>query len=98
MKVQVDGKDVFELTPIQCKVIKNDIPEEDFQSDMERRVRYIIEHKYERCFDRLKKEWEPVLAKKIDMVPTNKEALAELIFALPEYKDRSSRERENLVK
>ena len=59
---------------------------------MERRVGYIIEHKYERCLERLKKEWEPKLAKTLPSIPTDPDALAELIFAHPDYKSRSQRE------
>ena len=92
MKIQVDGKTVYELNETKKKVIQNDIPSEIFTSDMERRAGYIIEHKYERCFERLKKEWEPKLAKTHSSIPTDPDALAELVFAHPEYKSRSQRE------
>jgi hypothetical protein len=94
MKIQVDGKQVLELNETQKKVIKNDILDEIFQQDMERRVHYILTHKYERCFDRLKKEWEPKLRARLPSIPTDPDALAELIFAQPDYKNRSQREAE----
>lgn len=94
MKIQVDGKQVFELNATQKKVICNDIPEEIFQADMERRAKYIIEHKYERCFERLKKEWEPKLRERVESLPTDPDALAEVIFSQPDYKSRSTREKE----
>lgn len=92
MKIQVDGKKVFELNETQKKVIKNDIPSEIFQEDMERRVRYIIEHKYERCFERLKREWEPKLKGRVEAFPSNDDVFAELIFSQPDYQSRSQRE------
>lgn len=93
MKVSVDDKELFTLSEIQKRVIKNDIPEEIFDEDMKRRLHYILTHKYERCFARLKAEWEPKLAKSgAAMIPTNPDAFAEMVFAHPEYKNRSSRE------
>lgn len=94
MKIQIDGKEVYELTGTKMKVIQNDIPTEIFQSDMERRVKWVIEHKYERCLERLKKEWEPKLQERFESLPTNPEALAELIFSQSDYKNRSQKESE----
>ncbi len=95
MKIQVDGKKVFELNTTQEKVIKNDIPSEIFKEDMERRAAYIIEDKYENCFERLKKEWEPKLADRLGSIPTNKDEFSELVFSQKDYKSRSQKEKEN---
>ena len=61
MKISVDDKELFTLSEIQKKVILNDIREEEFKSDMQRRLRYALMNKYEKCFERLKEEWEPIL-------------------------------------
>lgn len=92
MKIQVNGKQVFELNPTQKKVIKNDIPSEIFEKDMERRARYIIEHKYEQCFKRLKEEWEPKLKGRVESFPADDDAFSELVFSQPDYESRSRRE------
>ena len=94
MKIQVDNKTVFEMNDTQKKVIQNDIPSEIFKEDMERRAKYIIEHKYEQCFKRLKEEWEPRLRERVPAVPTDPDAFAQLIFSQPDYKSRSARELE----
>jgi hypothetical protein len=94
MKIQVDGKTVYELNETQKKVIQNDIYIEIFQEDIERRARWVIEHKYERCFERLKNQWEPILRNRISSIPTDPDQLAELIFSQPDYKNRSQRESE----
>ena len=94
MKIQVDGKEVYSLNETKKKVIQNDILSEIFQEDMERRAKYIIEHKYERCLERLKLEWEPKLRERVSSLPTDQDALAELIFSQPDYKNRSKREQE----
>lgn len=93
MKIHVDGKEVFNLNDTRKKVIKNEIPDEDFQKDMERRVSYIIQHKYEKCFQRLKQEWEPKLQKRMSSIPTDPEELAKLIFEQSDYRSRSQRDR-----
>lgn len=102
MKYERNGKSVIELNTTEQKVIKNDILEEIFEEDMDRRVNWILRHKYERCFERLKKEWvddkdengQCKLEKNgVQSIPTNRDALAELIFNQPNYKDRSKREK-----
>lgn len=98
MKISVDDKELFRLTETQKNVIKNDIHEEIFDEDMKRRLHYILTHKYERCFERLKKEWEPKLKERgVEMIPTNEERFAELVFAQQDYQNRSKREK-NLPK
>lgn len=94
MKISVDDQELFTLSETQKKVIQNDIPSEIFEEDMKRRLHYILTHKYERCFARLKQEWEPKLAAKISSLPTNADQFAELVFSHPEYKCRSQREKE----
>ena len=97
MKISVDDQELFSLSETQKKVIMNDIPEDIFEADMKRRLEYILLHKYEQCFKRLKSEWcdgdQCRLAKAgIESIPTDPVALAELIFAQPEYKSRKMRD------
>jgi hypothetical protein len=91
MKISVDDQELFRLSDVQKQVIKNDIHEDDFEADMRRRLQYILTHKYEQCFERLKKEWEPKLAKKMALIPTNPDEFASLVFAQPDYKSRKQR-------
>jgi len=102
MKFHVNGDEVLDLNETKMKVICNDIMKEEFDSDMKRRVQYIISHKYQRCFERLYKEWVidsdgkgSKLAKNgIKSIPTDPDELAELIFSQPNYSDRSKREKD----
>lgn len=92
MKISVDDKELFTLSETQKRVIKNDIPSEIFEEDMCRRLQYILMHKYEQCYKRLKQEWEPKLAASgARSIPTNPDEFAEMVFAHPEYKNRSAR-------
>lgn len=97
MKISINDQECFCLTETQKKVIKNDIHEDVFDEDMKRRLHYILNHKYERCFERLKKEWEPRLkAAGIQSIPTDDEQFAELVFSQPDYQDRKTRESNSL--
>lgn len=95
MKISVDDKELFTLTEIQKKVIKNDICCHEFDKDMKRRLQYILTHKYERCFERLKSEWLPKLSSRTDSIPTNPDKLAELIFSQPDYRDKLAKDQES---
>lgn len=95
MKISVNDVELFTLTETQKLVIKNDINSDEFDLDMARRLQYILTHKYEQCFRRLKQEWDqklPVLG--ITSVPTDPDAYAQLVFDQPSYKDRKARDLE----
>lgn len=94
MKISVDDKELFTLNETQKKVICNDIHDSIFDEDMKRRLNWVLMHKYERCFERLKREWEPKLkAAGVQSIPLDNDKFAELVFAQPEYKNRADREK-----
>lgn len=97
MQIKVNGKQVLELSEIQKKIIKHDIDEDEFDADMERRVAWILNHKLERCYDRLKREWEPkLIAAGATSLPVSQEAFAQLVFAHPEYKSSKQKKQDKL--
>lgn len=100
MKISVDDQEVFTLSEIEKKIIKNDIHAEKFEQDMRRRVGWwLFDEKVNRCFDRMKKEWEPKLKERgLASIPTARDAFAELVFSQPDYKDRTQRETQSLNK
>lgn len=93
MKISVDGQELFTLSETQKKVIKNDIHEDIFEDDMKRRLQYILTHKYEQSMERIRNEWMPRLKERMQSIPTNDDALAEIIFSQPDYKNRTLREK-----
>lgn len=98
MKISVNDKEIYSLSEIQKKVIMNDIHEDEFDQDMCRRLEYILMHKYERCFDRLKKEWEPKLKEMGEKhIPLDEEEFSLLVFSKKGYKGRKQREAENKI-
>ena len=95
MKFYVDDELVYELTDDMKKVIMNDIEEELFVADMKRRVKYIIEHKYQRCLSRLKDEWMPKLKDMgVTKIPVDDEELSRVFTRHPKFKNKSARMRE----
>jgi hypothetical protein len=95
MKILVDKELVLQLTETQKKVLKDEIQEEIFDADMKRRVAWVLMHKYEQTFKRFKENWDPRLAAAgVDMIPTDKDKYAELVFSQPEYKSRSERDKQ----
>ena len=92
MKVKVNDEDIFELAEFQKQVICNDIPYDVFEADMKRRLEYIIMHKYEQCFKRLKEEWDIKLQDRVDSLPTKPEAYVKLVMSQSDYKCRKTRD------
>ncbi len=93
MKISVDGKDLFELSDIQKKVICNDIHADIFDEDMKRRLQWILMEKYNNCFNRLKAEWDEKLAESgLKALPVDKDEYAALVFEQSNYKCRKTRE------
>jgi len=93
MKISVDDQELFTLSEFQKKVMCNDIKEDIFEDDMKRRLQYILTHKYERCFKRLKDEWEPKLkASGAKSIPLDEEEFAKVVFEHPDFMNRSARD------
>ena len=93
MKFEVDGDLVFDLNDTRKKVICNDIDIDGIDNDLKRRAKYIIEHKYQQCFRRLKDEWDPKLKDLgVESIPLDEDQYAELVFSQQSYKDRKDRE------
>lgn len=95
MKIKVDDKEILNINSTKLKVLSDEIPNEILQEDCCRRLNWVLMHKYETCFEKLKKEWEPKLKSKgIRAIPLDEDEFAELVFSQPDYKDRSARDNE----
>lgn len=96
MKVSVNDKELFTLSDIQKQVIKDNVLADIFDEDMNRRLQWVLMHKYDECFKSLKTEWDPKLAANgVKMIPTDLDEYAQLVFSQPNYKDRAAREAES---
>lgn len=96
MKVKYNEKEILSLNETKRKVLLNDLPEEGFDADIERRLVWVLTHKHEQCMKRLRDEWLPKLkANGVQEAPLDDDAFAELVFRQPNYKNRSQRENES---
>jgi len=92
MKIKLDEKVILDISDTMLKVLADDINDE-IVSDIERRLVWVITSKYVGCINRLQAEWDSKLASRnIEMIPTNKEKYAQLVFSQPDYKSRSERD------
>lgn len=97
MKIQVDGNELFELLDWEKQVVCNDISEDDFESDMKRRLEYILKHKVEQCYKRFFDEWLPKLQQdeSVLSIPKSREDFVKLVCSRKDYKCRKARELES---
>jgi hypothetical protein len=92
MKISVNNRELFSLSEVQKSVICNDIHADELDSDLERRLQWVLTHKYEQCMKRLRDEWMPKLKGRVESVPLDDDAFAQLVFSQPDYKDRKMRD------
>jgi len=95
MQIKVDDVAVFTLSDTQKNVLQDEISSVIFDDDMKRRLEWVLMHKYEQCFKKLKAKWEPIfIAEEVESLPTDPDAFAALVFAHADYKDRATRDSE----
>jgi hypothetical protein len=98
MKIYIDDECVLHLNETQLKTFATEINIDSLKKDLKRRVKWILQHKYDRIFERFKKEWEPKLAQSgIESIPLDKDKFAELVFNHPDYKCRKMRDAEGQI-
>lgn len=92
MKISVNDQELFTLSDMQKKVLCDDINMDILDADLKRRLQWVLMHKYEQCFLKLKNEWEPKLAANgVKSFPVDKDEFAALVFSQPNYKDCKAR-------
>ena len=101
------GNESFELSSAYRKIWRkmgeegqHDIDHEEYLAKEEEilsnRMAEILQHKYERCLERLRLEWLPKLEERgIESIPTDDEEFAELVFSQRDYKNRSQKDAES---
>jgi hypothetical protein len=94
MKISVDDTELFVLSDMRKKVLAHAISSETIESDLKRRLQWVLMHKYEHTLEILKKEWVPKLvARGLKAIPANNDELCSLIFAEEDYTDRAAKDK-----
>lgn len=85
MKISVNDKELYTLTPTQLQVL-GDAINSDLQEDLKRRLKWVLIHKFEEVMKDMKSEWIPKLqANGVTMMPIDNEEFARLVFSQPNY-------------
>jgi hypothetical protein len=92
MKVSVNGTELFSLNETQRKVLCNDVSSVSLEDDCKRRLQWVLMHKHAQCMERLRKEWLPKLKGRVDVVPLDDDAFAQLVFKQEDYMDKAARD------
>lgn len=92
MKIKINDKVIFEISATDRILLEHDLL--DVDADIERRLEYIIKHKADQCYKRLREEWDKKLELDplINSVPTKREDYVMFIKKHPNYKSRAQRE------
>ena len=92
MNISVDGVIIYTVNDTQLKVFADYMPSAIVNDDINRRLGWIIDELYKASFGQLKTTWDPILATRVQSIPTDPDAYAQLIFSQPDYKDRATRD------
>lgn len=93
--VKIDGVECHRIDTILKAMIKKMRACESVDEHCKEQMKWVLTHKYERCMERLRREWEPKLASRMDSLPVDDEEFAKLVFSQPDYKSRSVREKQS---
>lgn len=92
MKISINDEELLTISELEKRILADEILV-DIDEEMKSRVRWVVMHKFNNCFDRFKKTWDARLTQRgVEMIPTNKESYAQLVFSQPDYKSRAERE------
>ena len=90
--IKVNDIEIFQISNTDEELLGQDLLEVD--AEINRRMQYIIDHKVDQCFKRMKEEW--VDSGKLEglgvtSIPTNRDELVALITAQPDYMTKAQK-------
>jgi hypothetical protein len=93
MKIAVNDVEICDIGQNQKDLFGEFIPQAQMEDAVAESIGKLLLHKYEQCMLRLRREWEPKLAAQDIDIPQDDDEFATLVFAHPDYKDKSARMR-----
>lgn len=84
MKIQIDGRVILEVDDKMKQVLAHDIGA-NVDGDIERRLKWVINHKYTNVKQRIIQQWFPTLQERYDTLPSKDDQLLDLIFQQSDY-------------
>jgi len=92
MQVKLDDEVLFEIDDLMVNLLAHDLL--DPIQEIKRRLKYIIDHKCDQCYERMRLEWTQKFTNDPNMtsVPTKKADFVNLVLTHPDYKNRVERD------
>jgi len=92
MDVYLDQEKLFTISEADLKLLAHDL--EDPVAEIKRRLEYIISHKCEQCYKRMRDEWLSRFerTKEVASVPIDRDSFIDLVVNHIEYKNRVQRD------
>lgn len=90
--VSVDNTEVFRISPSQRQLLRfyENAKSMDYYKE---KIKWILIHKYERCLERLRKNWESNFSQLgIESIPVDNQQFCQMVFSHPTYKSKKERE------
>lgn len=96
MKISVNDIELFTLAQWEKDVLADVINLAELESDLKRRLQWVLKHKVEQSFISFEKEWIEKLRADpaVQSIPKSKEAFVALVRARSDYKDRAAKDLE----
>ncbi len=96
MQITVDGEDLFEITENEIELLEYILISSEVNTDLKRRLQWVLTHKISQVYEHLKNEWMPILQAdpEVTEVPIDNEAFFNMVKVRPDYKDRDAKDEE----
>ena len=92
MKIQIDGKEIFEISETKRKVYCNEINEGILISYLAGKLQDDLDKLSDKMYANLKTEWDKkLISEGVKLAPLSRDDYAEYIFARPDYKPAKDR-------
>lgn len=92
MKVSVNDLELFTLSEIQQTIIEYSIDSDLVDQECSRRLQWIILELQKQSMKQMRAEWIPKLKLRVESIPLDDEAFAQLVFSQEDYMDRKARD------
>ncbi len=99
MQITVDGEDLFEISDTEMEVLAYVLEISTLDADCKRRLEWVLRHKIEQCYKRLRQDWMKILENdpNVRSVPIDDEAFFDMVKVRDDYQDREAREEAGLL-
>jgi len=92
MKIYADTDLLYEISPLEKRILEDEVNKERLEQSIKDQIQWAVQSRIESAYEKLKREWLPILFKRYPSVPTGKKELLDLILSQPDYRDQFMKE------